>query len=143
MDVTPLFIEPLTYRPMDTTNSGMPSDILSLNSASMIINRSLHHKTPIYMTTYNLSLPSLFSSQMSDLRFSCENVRKQLVKNDILERQSLVLAKGDVSMRKEILSLSEDTLALKSHEFVCVSSDEITLQEQRDLGCISNVILGD
>ena len=32
-------------------------------------------------------------------------------------------------MRKEIISLSKDTLALKSHELVCVSSDEITLQK--------------
>ena len=143
MDATPLFIEPLTFRPMDTTNSSMPSEIFSLNSASMIIYRSLHKESLIYMTTNNLSLRSLFSSQMSDLSFSCENMRKQLVKSDILERQSPVQAKGEVTMRKEILSLSEDTLDVKSHESVCVSSDEITLQEHKDLGCFSNIILGD
>ena len=46
-------------------------------------------------------------------------------------------------MRKKIISLSKDTLALKSHEHVCVSSDEITLQKWRDLGYFSNVIAGD
>ena len=81
------------------------------------------------MTTDNLSLPSLFSSEMSDLSFSCEKVKKQLVKSNILERQSPLLAKGEVEMRKEILSLSENSLALKSHDFMCVNSDEITLKE--------------
>ena len=125
-----------------TTKSGMSSDILSLNSARMIIDRSFNKESPIYMTIDNLSLPSLFSSQMSDLSFSCEKVRKQLVKRNILERQSPVLAKGEVEMRKEILSLSENSLALKSHDFMCVSSDEITLKEQRDLGFVSHIISG-
>ena len=45
-------------------------------------------------------------------------------------------------MRKEILSLSENSLALKSHDFICVSSDEITLKEHRDLGFVSHIISG-
>ena len=52
------------------TSQGMSSNILSLNYARMIIDRSFNKESPIYMTTNNLSLPSLFSSQMSDLSFS-------------------------------------------------------------------------
>ena len=47
---------------------------------------------------------------------------------DFLERQSPVLEKGEVDMRKEILSLSEHTMTLKIHDFVSVSSDEITFK---------------
>ena len=32
-------------------------------------------------------------------------------------------------MRQEIISLSKDTMTLKSHEPLCVSSDEITFQK--------------
>ena len=46
-------------------------------------------------------------------------------------------------MRKEILSLGEETLTLKSHETVCTRSDEITLQNQRDLGNFYNVVSGE
>ena len=127
LDGTLVLVEPITARPMDTTNSCMSFDILSLNSTSMIINRPLHKESPIYLTTDNLSMPSLFSSKLSDLNFSCETERQYLVKKDFLERQSPVLAKGEVVMIKEILSLSKDTLVLESHEPVCASSDEITL----------------
>ena len=46
-------------------------------------------------------------------------------------------------MRKEISSLGKETLTLKSHETVCARSDEITLQNQRDLGIFYNVISGE
>ena len=82
----------------------------------MIIDRSLFKEPTIYLTTDNPSLPSLFSSKLSDLSLSCETERKQLVKINLFERQSPVLAKGEVVMRQEIISLSKDTLALKSHE---------------------------
>ena len=59
------------------------------------------------------------------------------------ERQSPELAKGEVDMRKEILSLSEETLSIKTHEVVSANSDEITLQKQRDLGVLYNVVSGE
>ena len=59
------------------------------------------------------------------------------------ERQSPELAKGEVDLRKEILSLSEKTLTIKSHEPVSTSSNEITLQKQRDLGVLYNVVSGE
>ena len=46
-------------------------------------------------------------------------------------------------MRKEILSLDEETLTIKSHEAVCARSDEITLQKHRDLGVLYNVVSGE
>ena len=45
-------------------------------------------------------------------------------------------------MRKEILSLGEETLTLKSHENVYVRSDEITLKQQRDIGVFTNAFSG-
>ena len=45
-------------------------------------------------------------------------------------------------MRKEIPSLGKETLTLKSHEAVCVRSDEITLKQQRDLGVFTNDFSG-
>ena len=58
------------------------------------------------------------------------------------EWQSPELAKGEVVLRKEISSLGKETLTLKSHEDVCVRSDEITLKQQRDLGVFTNVVSG-
>ena len=45
-------------------------------------------------------------------------------------------------MRKEISSLGKKTLTIKSHEDVCVRSDEITLKQQRDLGVLCHVVTG-
>ena len=58
------------------------------------------------------------------------------------EGQSPELAKGEVVLRKEILSLGKETLTLKSHEDVYVRSDEITLKQQRDLGVFTNAFSG-
>ena len=113
--------------------SCMHSDTFSLISASMILNSFFPKESPIYLTTEILSQPSLFSSKLSDLNFSYDTERKPLVKRDSLERQSPILVKGEIVMRKEILSLSEHDLTLKSHDHVCVSSDEITLKQHRDL----------
>ena len=46
-------------------------------------------------------------------------------------------------MRKEISSLGEENLTLKSHEAVWARSDEITLQKQRDLGVFYIVVSGE
>ena len=85
---------------MEITNSCMSSDTLSLKSASMIIDRSLYKEPTIYLTTDNPSLPSLFSSKLSDLSLSCETERKQLVKINLFERQSPVLDKRRGSHEK-------------------------------------------
>ena len=58
------------------------------------------------------------------------------------EGQSPELEKGEVVLRKEILSLGKETLTLKSHEDVYVRSDEITLKQQRDLGVFTNAFSG-
>ena len=64
------------------------------------------------------------------------------MKRLITEGQSPELAKGEVDLRKEILSLGKETLTLKSHEDVYVRSDEITLKQQRDLGVFTNAFSG-
>ena len=71
-----------------------------------------------------------------------EGVTKHLVKRLNTEGQSPELAKGEVVLRKEILSLGEEALTLKSHENVYVRSDEITLKQQRDLGVFTNYFSG-
>ena len=58
------------------------------------------------------------------------------------EGQSPELAHGEVVLRKEISSLGKETLTLKSHEAVCVRSDEITLKQHRDLGVFTNDVSG-
>ena len=58
------------------------------------------------------------------------------------EGQSPELAKGEVVLRKEILSLGKETLTLKSHEDEYVRSDEITLKQRRDLGVFTNAFSG-
>ena len=106
----------------------------------MIINRSFLKEPPIYLTIEPLSYPSLFSSKLSALSLSSKTKRKNLVKTYLNEKQSSELEKGEVDMRKEIISHSEETMAIKSHETVSASSDEITLQKQRDLGVLTNVV---
>ena len=64
----------------------------------MIMNSSLTREPPIYMTTVLSSLPPLISSTLSDLSLSSEDVSKHLVKIKENERQSPVLAKGEVEM---------------------------------------------
>ena len=91
------------------------------------------------MNTEHLSYPPLFSSKLSALNLSSKHERKHLVKRINVERQSPELAKGEVVLSVEISSPSEETLALYSHEDVCVRSDEITLKQQRDLGCFYSV----
>ena len=60
LDATLVLVEPITVRPMDTTNSGMSFDILSLNSASMIINRSLHMESPFYCGQHFFAISFFF-----------------------------------------------------------------------------------
>ena len=101
-----------------------------ISSDSMILNRSFFKEPTIYLTTDSLSYPSLFSSKLSALSLSSETERKHLVKRFLYEGQSPELAKGEVVLRKEILSLCKDTLTLKSHEAVCVRSNEITFKNR-------------
>ena len=108
----------------------------------MILNRPFSKVPPIYLTSDSLSYPPLFSSKLSVLSLSSENERKHLVKRLNTEGQSPELAKGEVVLRKEILSLGKETLTLKSHEDVYVRSDEITLKQQRDLGVFTNAFSG-
>ena len=111
-------------------------------SDSMILNRSFLKEPPIYLTSESLSYPPLFSSKLSVLSLSSKNERKHLVKRLNYEGQSPELEKGEVVLRKEILSLGKETLTLKSHEAECVRSDEITLKQQRDLGVFTNDVSG-
>ena len=108
----------------------------------MILNRSFAKVPPIYLNSDSLSYPPLFSSKLSVLSLSSKIERKHLVKRLNTEGQSPELAKGKVVLRKEILSLSEATLTLKSHEDVYERSDEITLKKQRDLGVFTNAFSG-
>ena len=142
-DDAPLLILPLTFK--------APGILLSQESFlfhhqtlsdSMILNRSFLKKPPIYLTSESLSYPPLFSSKLSVLSLSSKNERKHLVKRFNTEGQSPELAKGEVVLRKEIPSLGEETLTLKSHEDVCVRSNEITLKQQRDLGVFTNDFSG-
>ena len=115
----------------------------------MSINSSSFRDPTIYMTTVPLSLPPLISSHMCVLSLSCEHVRKYLEKNHVNERQSPVLAKGEVVLRKEMHNLfpqslscpSENRLTLYSHNS-CVSNDEIITKEHRDLGFVTCSISG-
>ena len=111
-------------------------------SDSIILNRSFSKEPPIYLTSDSPSYPPLFSSKLSVLSLSRENERKHLVKRLITEGQSPELGKGEVYLRKEILSLGKATLTLKSHEDVYVRSDEITLKQQRNLGVFTNAFSG-
>ena len=108
----------------------------------MILNRSFPQDPPIYLTLESLSYPPLFSSKLSVLSLSSNTERKHLVKRFNYDGQSPELEKGEVVLRKEISSLSKETLTLKSHEDECVRSDEITLKQQRDLGVFTNVVSG-
>ena len=108
----------------------------------MILNRSFSKVPPIYLTSDSLSYTPLFSSKLSVLSLSSENERKHLVKRLNTEGQSPELAKGEVVLRKEILSLGKKTLTLKIHEDEYVRSDENTLKQQRDLGVFTNAFSG-
>ena len=141
-DDVPLLISPLNSRPMECLISGMNSVPPQIYSDSMILNRSFLKEPPIYLTSESLSYPPLFSSKLSVLSLSSKIERKHLVKRLNYEGQSPELAKGEVVLRKEISSLGKETLTLKSHEDVCVRSDEITLKQQRDLGVFTNVVSG-
>ena len=141
-DDAPLLILPLNSRPLETHISGMHSVPPPPFSDSMILNRSFLKEPPIYMTSESLSYPPLFSSKLSVQSLSSKNERKHLVKRLNTEGQSPELAKGEVVLRKEISSLGKETLTLKSHEAVCVRSDEITLKQQRDLGVFTNDFSG-
>ena len=66
------------------------------------------------MISAHSSLPPLISSQMSEPRLSSEVVRKQLEKNDNIERQSPELAKEEVELRENILHSSKISQTLKS-----------------------------
>ena len=141
-DDVPLLISPLNSRPMEFLISGMNSVPPQIYSDSMILNRSFLKEPPIYLTSESLSYPSLFSSKLSALSLSSKTERKHLVKRLNYEGQSPELAKGEVVLRKEISSLGKETLTIKSHEDVCVRSDEITLKQQRDLGVLYHVVTG-
>ena len=127
-DEAPLLIIPLNSRPLESSTSSMNSVPPQKISDRMILNRPFSKVPPIYLTSDPLSYPPLFSSKLSVLSLSSENVRKHLVKILNTEGQSPELAKGEVVLRKEILSLGEEALTLKSHEDVYVRSDEITLK---------------
>ena len=141
-DDVPILIPPLNSRPLEFHISGMHSVPPQKFSDSMILNRSFLKEPPIYLTSESLSYPPLFSSKLSVLILSSKNERKHLVKRLNYEGQSPELAKGEVVLRKEISSLGKETLTLKSHEAVCVRSDEITLKQQRDLGVFTNDFSG-
>ena len=94
---------------------------------------------PTSMTSENFSLPPLVSSQNCELSLSSENVRKDLEKNKINERQSHVLAKGEVEMRKKSVHSekkhqipSEIDQALNSTVKDKVSNDEIIEKKTRE-----------
>ena len=141
-DDASLLILPLNSRPLESSISGMNSVPPQYFSDRMILNRSFSKEPPIYLTSDSLSYPPLFSSKLSVLSLSSKNERKHLVKRLITEGQSPELAKGEVDLRKEILSLGEETLTLKSHDNVYERSDEITLKQQRDLGVFTNAFSG-
>ena len=141
-DEAPLLIIPLNSRPLESSTSGINSVPPQDFSDRMILNRSISKEPPIYLTSDSLSYPPLFSSKLSVLSLSSKNERKHLVKRLNTEGKSPELAKGDVVLRKEILSLGKETLTLKSHEDVNVRSDEITLKQQRDLGVFTNAFSG-
>ena len=69
-------------------------------SDRMILNRPFSKVPPIYLTLDPLSYPPLFSSKLSVLSISSENVIKHLVKRLNTEGQSPELAKGEVVLRK-------------------------------------------
>ena len=78
------------------------------------------------------SLPPLVSSHNCELSLSSENVRKDLEKNKNNERQSPVLAKGEVEMRKKSVHSDKNAQipskidqALNSTVKDKVSNDEI------------------
>ena len=141
-DEAPLLIIPLNSRPLESSTSGMNSVPPQKFSDRMILNRPFSKVPPIYLTSDSLSYPPLFSSKLSVLSLSSEHERKHLAKRLNTDGQSPELAKGEVVLRKEILSLGEETLTLKSHEDVYVRSDEITLKQQRDLGVFTNAFSG-
>lgn len=108
---------------MDNTSSSISTTPLSVNLTfpiSMTLNSSLVKKIPIYMNADTSSLPHLFSSTLSDLFFSSDTVSRQLVKNKCTKLQSPRLTKGEVHMRKKMLSSGETNFALKSHDTECV-----------------------
>ena len=123
LDDVPVLLTPLNSSPPQFTTSGMNSVPPLISSDSMILNRPFLKEPPIYLTTDSLSYPPLLSSKLSVLSLSSETERNHLVKRFLTEGQSPELAKGEVVLRKEILSLGKETLTLKSHEAVCVRSD--------------------
>ena len=112
-DDAPLLILPLNSRPLESSTSGMNSFQSHYFSDRMILNRTFSKVPPIYLTSDSLSYPPLVSSKLSVLSLSSEIERKNLVKRLNTEGQSPELAKGEVVLRKEILSLGEETLTLK------------------------------
>ena len=116
---------------MEFFPSGMNSVPSHILSDSMILNRPCLKEPPIYLTSDSPSYPPLFSSKLSVLSLSSKHERKHLVKRLNYEGQSPELEKGEVVLRKEILSLGKETLTLNSHKVVCERSDEITLKQHR------------
>lgn len=99
------------------------------------------------MTADHSSLPHIISSYMSVLSPSSEHERKHLEKNIHVERQSPVLKKGEVELRKETSFILQNS-SVPSEEnniiysYIRVRSDDITLTEKSDLGVTFNSISG-
>ena len=101
------------------------------------------------MTSENPSFPSLISSQNCELSLSYTTERKELEKNKN-ERQSPVLAEGEVDLRKgtvfsekKIQFPSELDQSLKSTVKNKVSNDKFIEKQTSDLGTVSNYVSGE
>ena len=87
----------------------------TIMSARMTTSEPLQEEPSTSMTSENLSLnslPPLVSSHNCELSLSSENMRKDLEKNKNNERQSPVLAKGEVEMRKNLC------IMIRMHKFL-------------------------
>lgn len=89
---------------------------------------------PIHVTTFNSSLPSLISVSTCELNLSSVLERKDQEENKTFyERLALDLEKGEVEMKKELVTPIELDQTLKSTDRLIVRNDEIIFKEQRDL----------
>ncbi|MGI4673534.1 hypothetical protein ACR2XN_29145, partial [Klebsiella pneumoniae] len=130
-DPEPLVVQPISSIPMDSTQSSgnishsCTTLVVYNPSVSMIPDSSLSKETPICMTAPTFSQPSLISLLSEKQNLSCENESEQLEKIQSDERQSLVLAKGEVEQSELIKSTGKIEVAIQSDLGNIVSGDEI------------------
>ena len=132
----PILVQPLSSQPMLDSVTGN-SSTFSLLTASMSIDSPIVRSSSIYMTSVNSSQPPLISLNLLSKDPSSKIESEQLVKRSRVERQSSELAKGEVDESQKSMTSSEIEVTLKSNLGIKVSSDEITIEKQRDLGFLS------